>query len=291
MIWLIGNRGMLGTEVEALLKGQNTPFIASDRELDIGDPSQIEKFVSGKSLSWIINCAAYTAVDQAEDEPDLAFRVNASGPLNIANIAEAKHAKLIHLSTDYVFDGMKEGAYTETDTPNPIGVYGCSKLAGEQHITQTMKQYFIIRTGWLYGRHGNNFVLTMLRLMRERHEVRVVKDQCGSPTYAQDLARFIIGIILDNSHHYGIYHFTNAGKTSWYDFACNIKNLATDKGALKNECRMIPITSDQFPTKAKRPMNSYLSKEKVKSIFNNITIRPWESALVDFMSELSTGKN
>jgi len=290
MIWLIGNRGMLGIEVEALLKEQNVPFIATDQEVDIGNPDQLEKFATDIPLSWIINCAAYTAVDQAEDEPDLAFRTNASGAMNIAKIAEAKHAKLIHLSTDYVFDGMKEGAYTEMETPDPIGVYGCSKLAGEQHISQTLRQHIIIRTGWLYGRHGHNFALTMLHLMKERHEVRVVEDQYGSPTYAPDLAQFILGRICENSQQYGLYHFTNEGKTSWYDFACKIKNLATNMAILQNNCRVVPIPSDQFPAKAKRPLNSYLSKEKVKTTFN-ITIRPWESALVDFMSELSTGKN
>jgi len=289
MIWLIGNRGMLGTEVEALLKGQNVPFIATDQEIDIGNPDQLEKFATDIPLAWIINCAAYTAVDQAEDEPDLAFRTNASGPLNIAKIAEAKQAKLIHLSTDYVFDGEKEGSYTETDPPNPIGVYGRSKLAGEQHISQTLQQHIIIRTGWLYVGHGHNFALTMLRLMKERHEVRVVEDQYGSPTYAPDLAQFILGRIRENSQKYGLYHFTNEGKTSWYDFASKIKNLATNMAMLQNNCRVVPIPSDQFPTKAKRPLNSCLSKEKVKNTFN-IVIRPWESALVDFMSELNTRK-
>jgi len=289
MIWLIGNRGMLGTEVEALLKGQNVPFIATDQEIDIGNPDELEKFTTDIPLAWIINCAAYTAVDQAEDEPDLAFRTNASGSLNIAKIAEAKQAKLIHLSTDYVFDGAKEGTYTETDPPNPIGVYGRSKLAGEQHISKTLQQHIIIRTGWLYGRHGHNFVLTMLRLMKERDEVRVVEDQYGSPTYAPDLAQFILGRIQEDSQCYGLYHFTNEGKTSWYDFACKIKNLATNMAILQNNCRVISIPSDQFPTKATRPLNSYLSKEKVKTTFN-ITIRPWESALVDFMSELNTRK-
>lgn len=290
MIWLIGNRGMLGAEVEALLKGQNVPFIATDQEIDIRNPDQLEKFASDIPLSWIINCAAYTAVDQAEDEPDLVFKTNASGPLNIARVAAAKQAKLIHLSTDYVFDGAKEGSYTELDTPNPIGVYGQSKLAGEQHIVKTISQHFIIRTGWLYGKHGSNFVLTMLRLMKERSEVRVVEDQCGSPTYAPDLAGFIVGRILEESQHYGLYHFTNEGKISWYDFACKIDELATSLGILKNNCQVIPIPSDHFPTKAKRPKNSCLAKEKVKSTFN-LTIRPWESALVDFMSELNTGKN
>jgi len=290
MIWLIGNRGMLGTEVEALLKGKDVPFIATDQEVDIGNPDQLEKFATDIPLTWIINCAAYTAVDQAEDEPDLAFRTNALGPMNIARIAKAKQVKLIHLSTDYVFDGTNEGSYSETDLPNPIGVYGRSKWAGEQHISQTLQQHIIIRTGWLYGRHGHNFVLTMLRLMKERHEVRVVQNQYGSPTYAPDLAQFILGRIRENSQHYGLFHFTNEGKTSWYDFACKIKTLATNMGILQNNCRLISITSDQFPTKAKRPLNSYLSKEKVKTTFN-ITIQPWESALVDFMSELNTRKS
>lgn len=286
MIWLIGNRGMLGTEVEALLRQRNLPYFASDKEVDITEPEQLQQFVAGKPLSWIINCSAYTAVDRAEDEPALAFRVNADGPRNIAEIARNKGAKLIHISTDYVFDGTKEGAYLETDIPNPLGVYGRSKYQGEVHIQKTLKDHFILRTSWLYGKHGNNFVYTMLRLFKERDEVRVVGDQWGSPTYAPDLAGALLEIIHLNSVTYGIYHFTNEGEVSWYDFACEVYRMARNKQLLTKDVVIQRIVTEDYPTKAQRPQNSYLSKEKIKSAFN-IFVRPWDAGLHDFFEGIN----
>jgi len=204
MIWLIGNKGMLGTEVESLLIKYRLPYVATDREIDITDCRALRQFSEDKQLYWIINCAAYTAVDKAENEPDLAFKLNADGPLNIARIAGEKQAKLIHISTDYVFDGTKEGAYVEKDSPNPISVYGGSKYEGEKNIQKSLNEYFILRSAWLYGKHGNNFVHTMLRFFREKVEIRVVGDQWGSPTYAPDLAEAILGIVMMNSEAYGI---------------------------------------------------------------------------------------
>jgi len=281
VIWLIGNRGMLGTEVEALLCKWNMPFIASDKEVDITDSVQLQKFVADNPLSWIINCSAYTAVDKAEDEPKLAFRINADGPRNIAEIAGNKGAKLIHISTDYVFDGAKEGAYVETDSPNPLGVYGKSKYQGEVHIQKTLKEHFILRTSWLYGKHGNNFVSTMLRLFRERDEVRVVGDQFGSPTYAPDLAATLLEIVHSNSDAYGIYHFTNDGQISWYDFACEIYHIAEQKELLTKEVAIERIVTEDYPTKAQRPRNSCLSKERIRRNFN-VFARPWQTGLHDF---------
>ena len=158
MIWLIGNKGMLGREVEALLQKKEWAYIASDQEIDITNLNELRIFSADKPIFWVINCAGYTAVDKAEDEPDLAFKINADGPRNIAGIAKNRGAKLIHISTDYVFDGTKAGAYVETDLPNPLGVYAKSKYQGEVNITETLNEYFIIRSAWLYGKQGNNFV-------------------------------------------------------------------------------------------------------------------------------------
>ena len=281
MIWLIGNKGMLGTEVEALLKEKEWAYIASDQEIDITNLDELRIFSAVKPISWIINCAAYTSVDKAEDEPDLAFKINATGPRNIAEIAKNKGAKLIHISTDYVFDGTKAGPYLETDTPNPLGVYGKSKYRGEVNITETLKEYFIVRTSWLYGQHGNNFVYTMLRLFKERDEVRVVGDQFGSPTYAPDLAAAILDMVRLNSDAYSVYHFTNAGKISWHDFACEIYHMAQKKKLLAKEVLIQKIATEDYRTKAQRPQNSYLSKEKIQDAFN-IIVRTWQEGLQDF---------
>lgn len=279
---------MLGREVEALLQKKELSYIASDQEIDITNLDDLRIFSADKPISWIINCAAYTAVDKAEDEPDLAFKINADGPRNIAEIAKNKGAKLIHISTDYVFDGTKAGAYLETDPPNPLGVYGKSKYQGEIYITETLDEYFVIRTSWLYGKQGNNFVYTMLRLFKERDEVSVVGDQFGSPTYAPDLAAAILQIVRLNSNDYGIYNFTNEGKISWYDFACAIYRIysLTQTSKLKTQNLKLIFTKD-YPTKAQRPQNSSLSKDKISKAFN-ISPRNWEAALNEFMLTINT---
>ena len=245
MIWLIGNKGMLGTDVEILLKDEGMNYIASDQEIDITNVDELKRFAQSNPITWIINCAAYTAVDKAEDEPELAFKINAEGPHNIADIAKQMGAKLIHISTDYVFDGTKKDAYTETDIPNPLGVYGASKLLGEENIRKILKEHFILRTAWLYGKHGNNFAYTMLRLFKEKDEIRVVGDQFGTPTYAPDLAQAIVKIMQINSKAYGIHHFTNEGKITWFDFACQIYNTSKQQGLLTKDTALLKITTDQ----------------------------------------------
>jgi len=285
MIWLIGNKGMLGREIETLLNRQKKNHIATDTEVDITDIGQLKEFVADKPVSWIINCAAYTLVDKAEDEPELCFKINADGPLNIAQIARESNARLIHISTDYVFDGTKEGEYVETDIPNPISVYGKSKFKGETNIAETVKANFIVRSAWLYGKNGNNFVRTMLKLFREKTEVGVVADQWGSPTYAYDLAKAIIRIIDINPTTYGIYHFTNEGKINWYQFATEIYNLARNEGLINRPVQILPVRTGQYPTKAKRPANSCLSKEKISRDFN-ISLNPWKESLSHFLSTL-----
>ena len=285
MIWLIGNRGMLGHDVENALIHGNMDYVATDTDVDITDYVALKDFVKAKKIDWIINCSAYTAVDKAEDESEKVFKINADGVLNIAKVAKKQDARLIHISTDYVFDGNKKEAYTEDDLTNPIGAYGKSKLEGENNIRATLNKYFIIRTAWLYGKNGNNFVNTMLKLFNERGKVKVVSDQFGSPTYAVDFANIIFMIVSKNSKDYGIYHFTNEGRISWFDFANEIYRIAKGLDLIKRDVKITPVSTEEYPTKAKRPINSYLSKEKIKKTFG-IKIRKWDEALNEFLLSL-----
>lgn len=287
MVWLIGNKGMLGSDIENDLKSHKIECIASDREVDITSPDALNNFVNNKKIEWIINCSAYTAVDKAEDEKELAFNINALGVLNITNLAKSLDAKIIHISTDYVFDGSREEPLKESDETGPIGVYGDSKLAGELNIINNYDRYFILRTAWLYGKNGNNFPYTMLRLFKERDVVKVVSDQFGTPTYTKDLSSLIVTIVKNNSTQYGIYHFTNEGKTNWFLFAQKIYQYGGEYGLVDSskKVEIIPIKTEEYPTKAKRPQNSYLSKEKVKKTFD-ITIDNWEESLKRFIMEI-----
>ena len=285
MIWLIGNKGMLGNDVEKLLKERGLTYWATDKEVDIGDYKALEKFGKDKKIKWIINCSGYTKVDKAEEEIDEAFRINTDGVRNIALFSAKRQIKLIHISTDYVFDGRKEkdgGAvvYSEDDKTNPINIYGKSKLAGEEEIKKILEKYFIIRTAWLYGLQGNNFIYTMLRLFKERDLVKVVEDQWGSPTYTVDLAGAILKMIEDDSVSYGIYHFTNEGMTSWYEFARVIYKKAKRLGLIEGnkKVEIQPIKTEDYPTAARRPKYSVLSKEKIKREFN-IKIPYWRESL------------
>jgi dTDP-4-dehydrorhamnose reductase len=285
MIWLIGNQGMLGKEIERELKNNELKFIASGKELDITDLDCLINYSKNKEINWIINCSAFTAVDKAEAENETAYKINASAINNLTKLAEKLDSTLIHFSTDYIFDGNKTTPYTEDDIPNPINIYGKSKLLGEQNIINKLKKYFIFRTAWLYGRTGNNFPLTMIKLFYEKEMINVVNDQFGSPTYTKDISEFIIFLIIKDAKEYGIYNFTNEGKTTWYEFAKEIFLLLQEKG-IKTKCTQInPISAEYYPTKAKRPKNSYLSKEKVKTVFN-IKIRNWQDALAEFINTL-----
>jgi len=286
MIWLIGNKGMLGSDVEVVLKSASLEYISSDIDVDICDISQLRSFPEGKDISWIINCSAYTAVDQAEDEQDKAFAVNAEGAGNIAQMAKGIGARLIHISTDYVFDGDAEDGYSEEDPTSPQGVYGARKLQGEVYIAQACSDYFILRIAWLYGRYGKNFVYTMLRLFRERDEVRVVSDQHGSPTWSRDVAQVILAIIIANSKDYGIYHYTNEGRITWYDFAVKIYELGRTYGFFEKETSILPICTDEYPTRAKRPANSYLFKSKIKKTFS-VDLPEWDTSLDSFIVDVA----
>ncbi|MHC2995226.1 MAG: dTDP-4-dehydrorhamnose reductase [Candidatus Atribacteria bacterium] len=289
MIWLIGNKGMLGSDIERLLKEQGLVYWTSDKETDITNYQALEDFEEDKNIKWIINCAGYTKVDKAEEEIDKAFKINKEGAKNIALFLPKRQVKLIHISTDYIFDGKQKESFTykEEDETNPINIYGKSKLAGEKEIERILDRYFIIRTAWLYGLKGNNFVYTMLRLFKERDMVKVVEDQWGSPTYTVDLAKAILKIIKDDSVGYGIYHFTNEGVASWYEFALTIYDKAKRLGLIEEnkKVEIQPIKTEDYPTKALRPRYSVLSKEKIKKEFN-LKIIDWDDALDDFLISL-----
>jgi len=290
MIWLIGNKGMLGNDVEKFLKERGLTYWVSDKEVDIGDYKALEKFGKDKKIKWIINCSGYTKVDKAEEEIDEAFRINKNGVRNIALFSAKKQIRLIHISTDYVFDGQQERgavAYKEDDKTNPINIYGKSKLAGEEEIKKALKENFIIRTAWLCGLQGNNFIYTMLRLFKERDVVKVVEDQWGSPTYTMDLAGAILKIIEDDSVSCGVYHFTNEGVTSWYEFSRTIYKKAKKLGLIEDNKKVDiqPIKTKDYPTAARRPRYSVLSKEKIKRELD-LKIRNWDESLKDFLNSL-----
>ena len=212
MIWLAGQRGMLGTELKEALTKAGIPFYGSDIEVDTTDMTALEKFSKNKEIDLIVNCSAYTAVDRAEEEIEKAYSINANGAGNLAKIAAEKNAELIHISTDYVFPGTENRELGEDDQTGPVSLYGESKLTGEELIKDIWQKHYIIRTAWLYGKHGPNFVYTMLHLMEEKEEVKVVADQIGSPTWTVDLAEVIIKIIQADNADYGIYNFSGTGR-------------------------------------------------------------------------------
>lgn len=258
----------MGNELRVLAK--NAPqynFIFSDITEHPTDKTEfidITKKVELKGpVDFIINCAAYTNVDAAEDNEGIAFKLNCIAPSILAQLALEKGASLIHISTDYVFNGNGTRPYTDTDTPDPVSAYGRTKLAGEKAVISSGCRYVIIRTAWLYSEYGRNFLKTMMRLTSEKTEVKVVNDQLGSPTYALDLARAIMTVVATgiNGKNQGIYHYSNEGMCSWYDFASEIARLGGHEGVVK------PCTSAEFPSKVHRPSYSVLDKSKIKDVF------------------------
>ncbi len=282
MVWLIGNNGMLGAELSSGLTASGIEFLGTDRDVDILDPKALELFAAGKRIDWIVNCAAYTAVDKAEDEPGLCLALNADGPENIAKAASAIGAKLLHISTDYVFDGARSKPYLEDDPVSPVGVYATSKAGGEACVRERCPEHVIVRTAWLYGRHGPNFVYTMLRLMAAKERIGVVADQFGTPTYAADLAGAIVSILREPRTEYGIFHFTDLGETNWHLFALAIQKLGREAGILDRDCAIDALTTAQYPTKARRPAYSVLSKEKIIAAYG-LDIPTWEESLSKFI--------
>jgi dTDP-4-dehydrorhamnose reductase len=241
-------------------------------DLDITNTQQLESYFLKNEFDYCINCAAYTAVDLAEEQSDLAYAVNAEGPKYLAEVCQKHQVTLIHISTDFVFDGQKRIPYLETDAPNPLSVYGASKLQGERSIQETTEAYFIIRTSWLYSEYGKNFMKTMLSLSETLNEISVVSDQIGSPTYAGDLAEVLIQIVLSSSTNYGVYHYSNSGTISWYDFAVEIFKQFGKTIQVK------PIKTKDYPTAAKRPKFSALNTIKIENNFD-CTIKDWQRSL------------
>ena len=284
MIWFIGCKGMLGTEIARQLSENKMDFVGTDIDVDITNPQTLAGFVKGKSISYIINCSAYTAVDKAEYDADFAKKLNEDGPRNIANLANQIHSKMIHISTDYVFAGTGSTPYTEDMPVAPIGVYGRTKAAGEAAVRQNLKEYYIIRTAWLYGWAGKNFVYTMIKAMNTHNSVKVVNDQKGSPTFAGDLASVIIKIINKNDVPYGTYHCTDLGEITWWDFTNEIKKQGVELGLITNkECVIIPCTTDEYPTPAARPAYSVLCKDKIQKVVD-IQLPDWKISLKEFMN-------
>lgn len=275
-ILITGANGMLGKAIQKEFKSEE--LICTDsKELDITNYDKTLEYVERVKPDYIINCAAYTAVDNAEDDKENAFKVNAVGPKNLAIAAEMNNVVLVHLSTDYVFSGDKnvENVYYEEELTEPVTVYGITKLKGEENVKNNCKKYYIFRTAWLYG-DGKNFVRTMINIGRERKEVTVVTDENGSPTYTVDLASIIHQAMIKNIP-YGVYHATNQGYTTWYEFAKKIFEIA------KINCNVKPITAAEFKRVAKRPKNSKLSKEKL--LKNGVTIPEYEDALKRYLDE------
>ena len=281
-ILVTGANGQLGMELRKQgFTALDEVFYTDAEELDITDKTAVECFVKEHEIDTIINCAAYTAVDRAEEEPELAVRINTEAVSHLADVAEKYDCLLIHISTDYVFDGTGEEPYTEKSKTSPESVYGKTKLAGERVVRKSGCCYIIIRTAWLYSVHGHNFVKTILRLADERPEISVVSDQIGTPTYAGDLAKAIVSIMdNDNRADYeGIYHFSNEGVCSWFDFAEEIVRLG------KKSCKVVSVTTAEYPSPTKRPAYSVLDKTKIKRTFD-LEIPDWKEALGRMMKEM-----
>lgn len=274
-ILITGSNGQLGSELRKIgFTALDEVFYTDVAELDITSYEAIDRFVVENEVDTIVNCAAYTAVDKAEDEPELAAKINTEAVSNLAKVAYKHDCLLIHISTDYVFDGTVTEPMTEKVKTNPTSVYGRTKLTGEQAIVTSHCMYIIIRTAWLYSTFGNNFVKTIRRLAEERGELKVVDDQIGTPTYADDLARAIVKIMSDECvvEKEGVYHFSNEGVCSWYDFAREIVALSGIK------CEVHPVSSAEFPTKATRPAYSVLDKTKIRREFD-VEVPAWQLSL------------
>lgn len=287
-ILVTGANGQLGNELRRICKNfPGLEFIFTDVDmLDITNPDAVSVFMEASKPAIVVNCAAYTNVEEAEDNPKLARKVNALAPQVLAAASAMQDTFLIHISTDFIFDGTKDSPYVEDDKPNPLSVYGSSKLEGEDKISATFDNYLIIRTSWLYSEYGHNFVRKILDLSRDKDVIEVVDDEIGSPTYARDLANAIVDIIIKSilnptAYLPGIYNFANQGRCSRYEFAKEIVALSG------NECEIKPIPSSKYPTKAKRPAYSVLDTSKIRNSFA-IGIPNWKDSLKECISLIKT---
>ena len=281
-ILLTGALGMLGRRIrEVLSDGHEVNATGRNpdhgvRALDVTDPDLVREALLQYKPDWVVNAAAYTAVDRAEEEPELAFAVNAGGPANLARAAVEAGARMLHVSTDFVFDGLKPEPYVETDPVGPIDVYARSKEEGERRVREILDDHVILRVAWLYGPDGGNFVATMLRLAREREELRVVDDQVGTPTYTRDAALAVRCVVEADLR--GTIHATNNGETTWYGLA----RRAIEAAGL--QVRLVPITTEEYPTPARRPLNSRLENRVLSQTIGD-PMRDWREALADYVAE------
>jgi len=290
-VLVTGAKGQLGQEIKKI--SLNNQFSAEYKffytdvysepgidELDITSLSSVRSYVKNNKIDFVINCAAYTAVDKAESEPQKAELINKTGPSNLAKACAEFDIPLVHISTDFIFDGKKKTPYVETDSANPLSVYGKTKLEGEQEVIKLAKTFVIIRTSWLYSEFGNNFVKTILRLTKEKKELKIVSDQIGTPTYAQDLASVVLDIIpkIKNGTK-EIFNYSNDGVASWYDFTRAIIDIK------KISCEVIPIQTKDYPTAAVRPKYSVLDKTRIKETFD-IKIPEWQDSLKRCLARL-----
>jgi len=273
-ILVTGSNGQLGQSFRntSLLYSEYNWHFMSSKDFDITNEKEVNRIFEKEKFDYCINCAAYTAVDSAEEDKDKAFLVNAKALEYLALNCEKFNSILVHVSTDFVFDGLKKTPYTELDKPNPINIYGKSKLEGEANIEKFCSKYFIIRTSWVYSNYGNNFLKTMLRLEKVKKRLNIVNDQTGTPTFAGDIANAIMIIIQSNTGNYGIYNYSNEGETNWFDFARAIFNIIDSK------IEILPVSSNQYVTAAERPKNSVLNKDKIKKTFQ-IKIPNWKDSL------------
>jgi dTDP-4-dehydrorhamnose reductase len=283
---ITGSNGQLGSEIKELVANYGkVDFVFKDLpDLNICNFNLLQSFIIDNKINAVINCAAYTAVDRAEEDAEIAEKVNSTGVINIVNALQTVKGKLIHISTDYVFDGNHFLPYKETDPVSPIGVYGATKRAGELAVFNSAIDSIVIRTSWLYSSYGNNFVKTMLRLGNEKENLEVIFDQVGTPSYARDLAKTCLEILTGEysakiSKNGNLYHYSNEGVTSWYDFAISTMEL----GGVN--CRVKPIQTKDYPTLAKRPQYSVLNKSKIKSDFK-IEIPYWRDSLKDCIEKI-----
>ena len=286
-VLLTGSNGQLGSEIKELTTNyKKVDFIFKDLpELDICNFEALQAFIKDQNINAVINCAAYTAVDKAEEDEKIAEKVNSKGVLNLVNALKRVNGKLIHISTDYVFDGDHFSPYKESDPVSPIGVYGKTKRAGELVVLNRSIDAIVIRTSWLYSVYGNNFVKTMLRLGNEKKSIKVVSDQKGTPTFAKDLAKTCLDILSDASSTKiskkgSLYHYSNEGVTSWYNFATAIMEIGNI------DCKVIPIETKDYPTQARRPMYSVLDKFKIKSDFK-VIIPHWRDSLANCIKKIN----
>ena len=288
-ILITGAQGQVGKELVSIAEQHYDVIAAGRDELDITQAKSVAEYIKSSQPDIVINAAAYTAVDKAEEDQERAYAINRDGAKNLATACAQHNIPLLHISTDYVFDGSKIDAYSETDNVTPLGIYGESKWQGEEAIRKLLSQHVILRVAWVFGAHGNNFVKTMLRLAKDRDELNVVADQFGGPSPAKSIAKTLIHLVDIYQKYkklqWGTYHYCGTEKTNWCDFAREIFKQANEKGLMNKKIRVSSITTAEYPTLAKRPQNSMLNCTKIKNTFG-IDMPDWHAGLNEVLTEL-----